>query len=177
MIFMYHAMIFMSKAPPDGVQETNVKERIRSQKDVAAGLIYIVAGAGFSLGALNYKLGDPARMGPGWFPFWIGMLLAAVGIATATQGLRSGTAVDKVKAAEWRAIAWVLGAVVVFGLLLQPAGLVLSLTALILLSSRASHEFTWRGALLSALVLVVFSTAVFVQGIQLQIPLWPSFID
>jgi hypothetical protein len=154
-----------------------MKQRIRSQKDVAAGLIYMLAGGGFSLGALNYKLGEPARMGPGWFPFWIGILLLAVGIATATNGLRRGTAVDKVRPPELRTIAWVIGAVVAFGVLLQPAGLILSLAALIILSSLASHEFSWRGALLSAVVLIAFSTLVFVEGIQLQISLWPAFLD
>ena len=55
-----------------------MKYRIRNQQDVAAGLIYVLAGAGFSVGALNYKIGEAARMGPGWFPFWIGVLLVAV---------------------------------------------------------------------------------------------------
>ena len=45
------------------------------------------------------------------------------------------------------------------------------------MSSRASHEFTWRGALVSTLVLVLFSIGVFIYGIQLQIGLWPAWLD
>jgi hypothetical protein len=153
-----------------------MKFRIRSQKDVAAGLIYVLAGAGFSLGALNYKLGDPARMGPGWFPFWIGILLIAVGLVTASAGLRPDTAEDKLQRLEPRTLGWVIGSVVLFGVLLQPAGLVLALTALVIVSSLGSHEFTWRGTLLATIVLIAFSVAVFIFGINLQIPLWPSFI-
>ena len=153
-----------------------MKFRIRSQKDVVAGLIYILFGAGFSLGALNYKLGDPARMGPGWFPFWIGVLLALVGVATAMTGMAPNAAEDKVKRVEPRALAWILGAVVLFGVLLQPMGLVVSLAVLIIVSSLASHEFTWKGALASTVVLIAFSVGVFIEGISLQIPLWPTFL-
>jgi hypothetical protein len=151
-----------------------MKYRIRSQKDVAAGLIYVLAGAGFSLGALNYKIGEAARMGPGWFPFWVGVLLAVVGLITAAGGVRATAPEDKVQKPDLAAVAWILGAVVLFGLLLQPLGLVVSLAALVLVSSMASHEFGWKGALLTAAVLIVFSTGVFIWGINLQIPLWPA---
>lgn len=153
-----------------------MKLRIRSQKDVAAGLIYVLAGAGFSLGALNYKLGDPARMGPGWFPFWIGILLVAVGVATAAGGLRADATEDKLQRLELRTLAWVIGSVVLFGLLLTKAGLVLALAVLVLVSSHGSHEFTWRGTLFAMVLLIAFSVGVFIYGINLQIPLWPSFI-
>ena len=66
---------------------------------------------------------------------------------------------------------------VLFGLLLKPAGLVLSLAVLVVVSSRASHEFSWRGALATAVALILFSTAVFIWGINLQLPLWPSFVQ
>jgi len=153
-----------------------MKYRIRSQKDVAAGLIYVLAGAGFSLGALNYKIGEAARMGPGWFPFWIGVLLAVVGLITAAGGVRAKGPEDKVQKPELAAVAWILGAVVLFGLLLQPLGLVVSLAVLVVVSSLASHEFTWKGALATAVALILFSSAVFIWGINLQIPLWPSFL-
>ena len=153
-----------------------MKYRIRSQKDVAAGLIYVLIGAGFSLGALNYRLGDAARMGPGWFPFWIGILLVIVGLFTAWAGLKPDAAEDRVKPPELRTLAWILGAVVLFGVLLQPFGLIASLFVLVLVSAFASHEFGWGSTLLLAVALIAFSTGVFIYGINLQIPLWPSFI-
>lgn len=150
--------------------------RIRNQKDVAAGALYILFGAGFSLGALNYRMGDPARMGPGWFPFWIGVLLVLAGVLTVVSGMRASAPVEKVKRPQFGALAWVIGAVVLFGLVLQPLGLVASLFVLVIVSSLASHEFTWKGALVTAAALILFSTAVFIWGISLQIPLWPSML-
>lgn len=153
-----------------------MKFSIRNQKDVAAGLLYVAFGAAFSLGALNYKLGDPARMGPGWFPFWIGILLVLVGVLTTVSGVRATAAPEKVKRPEFAALAWIIGAVVLFGLLLQPLGLVASLLALVIVSSLASHEFTWKSAVVTAVALILFSSAVFIWGINLQIPLWPTFL-
>ena len=153
-----------------------MKFRIRSQKDVAAGVIYILFGAGFALGALNYRMGDAARMGPGWFPFWIGILLVIVGLFTAAMGMKQAAPEDKVKRPEFGSVGWILGAVVLFGLLLQPLGLVAALFVLVLVSSLGSHEFTWGSTLLLAVALIAFSVGVFIYGINLQIPLWPSFI-
>jgi hypothetical protein len=70
----------------------------------------------------------------------------------------------------------VLGAVVLFGLLLQPMGLIVALAVLILVSSKASHEFSWKGALLNTVVMIAFSVGAFIYGINLQIPLWPAFL-
>lgn len=153
-----------------------MKLRIRNQKDVAAGLLYVAFGAAFSLGALGYKLGEPARMGPGWFPFSIGILLIIVGAITALSGMRATSGEHKVKAIELRTLAWVTGAVVLFGLLLQPLGMIAALAVLVIVSSLASHEFTWKGALATTAALILFSTGVFIWGINLQIPLWPSFL-
>jgi hypothetical protein len=151
-------------------------DRIRNQKDFAAGVIYILAGAGFALGALNYKVGEAARMGPGYFPLAVGVLLAATGMAVAAGSLRAKAPQETVRRPDLRTILWVLGSVVLFALLLQPAGLVVALAALVLVSSAASHEFTWRGALANTAVLILFSTGVFIKGISLQIPLWPAFL-
>jgi hypothetical protein len=153
-----------------------MKYRIRNQKDFAAGLVYLLGGAGFSLGALNYKIGDAARMGPGWFPFFVGILLVIVGLVTAAGALRPTASQEPLQRPQFGPLAWVIGAVVLFGLLLQPLGMVAALAVLVLVSSAASHEFGWKGALATAVALILFSSAVFIWGINLQIPLWPAFL-
>jgi len=148
--------------------------KVRNQKDFAAGLLYLVVGAGFAVGATAYKLGDPARMGPGFFPFWIGVLLACVGVVVALQSLRVSADNESLPRFDLRTMLWVLGPVVLFGVTLQPFGLILSLVLLIMLSSMASHEFTWKGAIANTVVLLVISVGAFVYGVSLQIPLWPQ---
>jgi membrane protease YdiL (CAAX protease family) len=153
-----------------------MKYRIRNQQDFAAGVIYIVGGAGFALGALNYKIGEAARMGPGWFPFAVGVLLAIVGVFTTINAIRPQAAEEKVKRPELGSLAWVLGGVVLFGLLLPHLGLVISMFVLVMVSSKASHEFKWLSAFINSIFLVAFCIGVFIYGIHLQMPLWPDFI-
>ena len=91
-------------------------------------------------------------------------------------GMAPGAAREVLKRPELRAMAWILGSVVLFGLLLQPLGLVMSLAVLVMVSSFASHEFGWKGALLNTVILIAFSVGVFIRGIHLQIGLWPAFL-
>lgn len=153
-----------------------LRTKIVNEKDFAAGVIYIAAGAAFGIGAFNYNIGEAARMGPGWFPMAVGFLLVAVGLLTAAGALRKSAGTDPLKRPDLRSMAWILGAVLLFGLLLQPAGLVLSLLVLVVVSSMGSHEFKWMPTLLNAVVLTAFSIGVFIKGIDLQIGLWPAFL-
>ena len=53
----------------------------------------------------------------------------------------------------------------------------MSLVVLVLISSLASHEFAWKGAVLNAVFLLIVCVGAFVYGLGLQLPLWPSFIN
>jgi hypothetical protein len=150
--------------------------KIRNQKNFASGLLYIAIGAGFAAGATQYKLGSPDRMGPGYFPFWLGLLLACIGVVVLATSLRAHTTAQALPRLDWKALAWILLSVALFGLLLTRLGLVVSLVALVLVSSLASHEFKWKGAVLNALLLLAVCLGAFIYGLGLQLPMWPSFI-
>jgi hypothetical protein len=149
--------------------------RIASQKDFAAGLMYMAAGLGFAIIASTYRMGTAARMGPGYFPFWLGVLLAVVGAVVLFRSMRSEE-VDKVTRWELRSLVVVLASVVVFGLLLMPMGLMVSVVALVVGSSLASDEFSWKATLITTIALLAISLVVFVYGLSLQFPVWPEFI-
>ena len=149
---------------------------IRNQKNFAAGLLYIGAGGAFAIGALFYKMGSAARMGPGYFPFWLGLLLATIGLVVLAGSVRVRSPAGPMPKFDWKVLAWILASVAAFGVLLTPLGLVISLVVLVLVASRASHEFRWKGAVLNALLLLVMCLGAFVWGLGLQLPLWPSFI-
>ncbi|MBO4119711.1 tripartite tricarboxylate transporter TctB family protein [Cupriavidus gilardii] len=150
--------------------------RIRSQKDFASGLMFILVGFGFSWVARGYSMGTAAKMGPGYFPFWLGVVLALLGVLVLIGSLSSKGEGDELARWDIKLLLWILGSVVLFGLLLKPLGMVLSVIVLVLVSSMASHEFTWRGAILNTIVLVLISMGAFVYGINLQMPVWPAFI-
>jgi len=149
---------------------------IHNQKNFAAGLLYIVIGGGFAIGATVYKLGTAARMGPGYFPFWLGLLLALIGAFVLVASLRTTGPREKLPAFDWRSLTWILASVALFGFLLPRMGLVISLVALVLVASRASHEFSWKGAIANAAVLLALCLGAFIYALKLQLPLWPAFI-
>src|SRR5512144_2585025 len=52
--------------------------KIKSQKDFFAGLMFTAVGIAFAWGATTYSVGSGARMGPGYFPLMLGILLGGL---------------------------------------------------------------------------------------------------
>ena len=135
--------------------------------------MFIVLGALFAGIAYGYKLGTAARMGPGFFPFWLGLILVLLGVGVALGGLRkAGPGVDKF---HWIPIMWVLGSIVLFGILLKIVGMVISGIFLVIGSSLGGDKFVLRDVILLAIGLSVFCALAFVAGLKLPIPLCPGF--
>jgi hypothetical protein len=65
-------------ADPICLQETAVVS-IKSQKDFFSGLMFMTVGVSFAWGASSYTIGTGARMGPGYFPLALGVLLTILG--------------------------------------------------------------------------------------------------
>ena len=148
---------------------------IRNQKDFWAGLMFAAFGLFFAGFGTRYTFGSAARMGPGYFPTVLGIILIVLGTAIALGGLSPKAEETRVQKFSWPTILLVLGAVVLFGVLLNTAGLVSALAAVVIVSSYASHEFGWQATLINTVVLIALCLAVFVYALSLQFPLWPTF--
>src|SRR5687768_17283705 len=135
--------------------------RIRNPTDFWTGLLF----GGFGLfaalyAATHYNLGTAVRMGPGYFPTWVGGLVALLGLALALRSLKlDGPALPRVRL---RPIAFVLGGSLAFGYFLKPLGLVLATVLLVVISAAGGHEFRWREVLALAVGLAAFAVGVFV---------------
>lgn len=150
---------------------------IKSQKDFWSGLMFVVVGVVFTWGATNYSFGESARPGPGYFPFGLGILLAVLGGIVLFKALTiESEGGDKIGHIAWKPLIIITAAVVIFGAALPRLGLVISLPLLIIISCLASDEFHWKDALISCVVLTIGSWAIFIKGLNLVIPLWPTFI-
>lgn len=150
--------------------------KIINHKDFWAGVLFLAFGAFFAGEGASYTFGSAARMGPGYFPTILGMLLMLFGLIVAVGGMRAGASPETVDRFSWPTLALILGPIVLFGLLLEPLGLILSLLMLVGISSYASHEFSWRGALYNAAFLIGLCLLVFIYALGLQFQLWPSFV-
>lgn len=148
---------------------------IKSQKDFVSGIALIVVGGAFAIGATNYSFGTAIRPGPGYFPFGLGIILAVLGlvvlVGSLTQGKKNG---DPIGAIPWRPLGCIVGAIVFFGYFLPKLGFLISFPIMIVLTSAGGNEFTWKDALLNALILTALSYLIFIYGLQLTIPVWPA---
>ena len=149
--------------------------KIKSQKDFWSGLMFIAIGVGFAWGATEYSFGSSARPGPGYFPFGLGLLLAVLGGMVLFKAMTIESADgDPIGAFAWRPLIIILSSVALFGFLLPRLGMFVCLPLLVIMSSLASDEFTWKGAIINAAVLTVMSWGIFIVGLKLTIPLWPT---
>lgn len=158
---------------------------IKSQKDFFAGLMFMGVGVAFAWGATTYNVGTGARMGPGYFPLMLGVLLAIIGAAITFSALvfetEGGGKIGKI---AWKPLVFVIGANVIFGILLAgvgkfgiPAfGLIVGIYALVFVASMAEAGWKFRTTLILATVLAVGSYLAFVVALKLQFPVWPAFI-
>lgn len=142
---------------------------LRNPKDFWAGIIYILFGIlAFVIGR-GYPMGTALKMGPGYFPTILSVLLVLIGsIALVRSFLRPGTPVGSLTA---KGLLLVVASTALFGLLLRKAGLIIALPVLVLTSALASREFRWRQSALLAAGLTVFCALVFLKGLGVPIPL------
>lgn len=146
---------------------------VRSQPNFLAGLLFILLGTGFGYAATQYELGSAAQMGPGFFPLALGILLAFFGAITLLRSISPLDEQEEIERAPLKPLILILGAIMLFAMLMIPLGLVLASVVLILISTLASHEFSWRYALITMLVLIVMCYLIFIYGLGLPIPVWP----
>jgi putative tricarboxylic transport membrane protein len=158
--------------------------KIGHPKNFWGGLIFAAIGATFALIAKGlpflpfmqgYAMGTPARMGPAFFPFWLGLLLFALGLLIAFNGVREeGGEEAGFPKFHWKPNFWVLGAVVMFGLILKPIGMLLAGVFLIIVAGIGSPTFELKRSIILGVILSVFCALVFVTGLKLPIPLCPD---
>jgi len=159
--------------------------KIKSQKDFFSGVMFAVVGVAFAWGATTYNVGSGARMGPGYFPLMLGILMAVIGLVIMFTGLtvetEDGELIGKW---AWKQVAFILGANLAFGVLLGglpsigvPAmGLIIAIYALVIIASLAGAHFELPKVLILATALAVGSYIAFIWALKLQIQVWPTFI-
>lgn len=145
----------------------------------AIGMMFAVIARGVSFGdtvlLAGYTMGTPARMGPGFFPFWLGVILFSLGAIISITGLRAAHGHEgRLERFHWKELFFVLAGICLFGILLKPIGMLLSGIVLIVGAGFGSHSFDLKKSLLLATFLVIFCAGVFVFGLKLPIPLCPD---
>jgi hypothetical protein len=144
---------------------------IRHPKDFWAGVLFIAFGAAAVIIALDYAMGTAGRMGPGYFPRWLGGILVLLGSILVIRSFRLQS--EKIAFPTFKPVVIVLSSVLLFGITVTWAGLVASTILMVLVASAASHEYRWKESVVAALALAAFVVVAFRYGLQLQLPTWP----
>lgn len=144
-----------------------------NKQEFLSGLTLIGFGVAGLVFARNYPMGTAFRMGPGYFPVVLSGLLIAIGLVVAIGALRSGQGVTP--GIAWRPLIVVTAATVLFGLLINQAGLLLATLVMAAVSRLARPGYPWRETVLLAVALAAICSAIFYFGLKVQMPLLPTW--
>ena len=158
-----------------GIQskELLMKQELRRNKDFWAGLMLIGIGAAAMFIARDYRFGSASRMGPGFFPTLLSVILIAFGGGIMAVGLRSG---EKIQGSlSLRALVMLPLSLILFGILMHLAGFIPALVALVFLAAASGREFEFVEVLLMTALLTAASVALFIWGLGLPYPMIKGF--
>jgi uncharacterized YccA/Bax inhibitor family protein len=77
--------------------------------------MYMVIGLFFTIVATQYPMGTAAKMGPGYFPFWLGILMTLIGLLVLVKSMGAKAAIESIPKFNWKIIAQITGSVVLYG--------------------------------------------------------------
>ena len=146
--------------------------------------MFMGVGVAFAWGASSYTLGDGARMGPGYFPLALGVLLAILGGIITFKALVVETADgDRLGAFAWKPLFFIIMANLVFGACigglpsigLTPLGLIVGIYLLTYIASHAGDEHKFKEVIILASILALLSYLAFIVLLKLQFPVWPAY--
>lgn len=145
----------------------------RDMPDLLAGAVMVGLGALGLWAGRNLSYGSPAMMGSGFLPLSLASILIAIGAFVFFNGLRRPRL--EIGGLNVRPLLIMVVAIAGFAFGAQRFGFVLSSTWLIVVGSLADQEHRWKEIIVSTVVLVASGTAVFIFGLGVQMPVWPSF--
>jgi len=176
-----------TEAVPTGDAARGLRERLASPRyrDCCGGLLLIVIGLGAAIQAQSYHIGSLRRMGPGFFPAALGLILALTGIvllasaiaASAPDGISGQNHGQHAIAAqprynpEWRGWLCICLSVVAFALLAEYTGLLPATFVCVFIAALGDRDNSLRDILLLSVGMSIAGVVVFWWGLGIILPL------
>lgn len=142
-------------------------------KDYYGGGLMLLIGLGAVMQGLTYRVGSLSKMGPGFFPVALGVLLALTGAVIAATAHR-GVVIDKDadKPPEWRGWFCITGSIMAFIALGKYGGLIPATFAIVFISALGDRQNTVKKAFFLAVAMVAICVLVFWWALHMQFPLF-----
>lgn len=150
-----------------------MKPFTRNPKDFWAGILYMTLGLSAILMAKDYGMGSALKMGPGYFPIFLGVVLTCIGaISFIRSFILSGEAVSGFAV---KGLMMILVATLLTGFLIRSAGVAVALPLMVVITAAASIHFRWKPTLALAVGITIFCTLVFIKGLGIILPIFGSW--
>ena len=144
--------------------------RVKSPQDIGAGLVFVVIGLAGLIFGRELAFGWSARMGPGYFPMLLSVLIIAIGLVVGFRGVTvKGPPIEPV---QLRPIAFIIAAILIFGFLIDSIGLALTAIVLTIFAAYARREVNLTETILLGVGLALFTVIVFVYVLGQALPAW-----
>ena len=144
--------------------------RDKDVRDIVGGLGLAAVGIFAVMYGQRYEFGDLNRMGPGYFPVVLGLMLAVLGVLIALPAFfRRGAPII----VAWKAFGLVMASIVLFAFTLKLLGLVLATALAVLVASLADNAPGWKWRLTTAAGIALITWMVFKLGLSMVLPTWP----
>lgn len=140
--------------------------RFRGSKSLYSGAVFVAIGIFTVTQSARYELGTATHMGPGYFPTCLGILIFLLGAAAIVKAVATGES-DPVGRWDLAPLFLLLAGVIVFGLLVDRAGLVAATVGLVLLSCFARLRTRWLEVVVMCLFLSLLAVGIFVYALRL----------
>ena len=152
---------------------TTVRTTGRDYRDIIAGGIMLAFGLFCAIYAQeHYKLGSATRMGPGWFPMYLGYLLAILGAVIMIPAFfRKGEAIEM----QYKATFLLTLGVFLFALTIKTIGLVPAVLLQMAVTVAADDKLGVKGTAILAASTTLARNQIFevAMGLGLAPFIWP----
>jgi len=142
------------------------------RKDFIGGVLVLLLGLGAATQSAHYDIGSLRRMGPGFFPLALGVILAALGVMILLTGRRASEEASAPYRPEWRGWACICASLVAFIVLGRYGGLAPATFATVFIAALGDRQNSLRQALVLALSMCLVCVVVFWWLLQVQLPLF-----
>ncbi len=142
-------------------------------RDLCGGALMFLLGLAAMIQGSAYQIGTLDRMGPGFFPVALGVILACVGLAIAIAARLEPVKVERARLPpEWRGWFLICVSIVAFVVIGTYGGLVPATFAIVFISALGDRSNSVRSAIALSLVVLVICIAVFSWALQMPFPLF-----
>jgi len=150
-------------------------QNLLQKKDFYAGLFMVLLGAGVTLNSTTYHLGTLMHMGPGMFPFMLGILMTFIGILIFISGLMTPLEDGErilPDSMEWRGWICILSGPLMFILFGEFFGMVAATFMCVFVSALGDRTATLKGSAMLAAGITVLGAVLFSYVLKVPFPLF-----